>query len=173
MYYGAMKKYDIANGPGCRVSLFVSGCRNRCEGCFQPETWSFTYGKKFDKAAVAELITMLGDPNVAGLSILGGDPMEPENIITVSAICKSVRDLFPEKTIWVWSGYTFEYLMSLPTMPNLIFPYIDVLVDGKFEKDLKDLTLWYRGSSNQRVIDVKKSRGAGYAVRWEGEQEWR
>lgn len=173
MYYGAIKALDIANGPGVRVSLFVSGCRNRCEGCFQPETWSFEYGKKFDKAAMAELITMLGDPHVKGLSILGGDPMEPENVITVSAICRSVRELFPEKTIWVWTGYTFEYLMSLPSTPKMIFPYIDVLVDGPFVKELKDLNLFYRGSSNQRVIDVKKSLEAGCAVRWEGDQEWR
>lgn len=173
MNYGAIRPLDIANGPGVRVSLFVSGCRNRCEGCFQPETWSFTYGEKFDKAAVAKLITMLGNPNVAGLSILGGDPMEPENVAYVSTICKIVRELFPEKTIWVWSGYTFEYLMSLPSTPNLIFPYIDVLVDGPFVKELKDLNLFYRGSSNQRVIDVQKSLEAGCAVRWEGDQEWR
>lgn len=168
MHYGKINPIDIANGPGVRVSLFVSGCRNRCEGCFQPETWSFTYGKEFGSETLLELLMMLGEPNVAGLSILGGDPFEEENRDEVLNICKAVKFSYPEKDIWVWTGYLWEDLKDLPVMK-----YIDVLVDGPFEKDKKDLTLFYRGSSNQRVLDVQKSLEAGYAVRWEGEQEWR
>ena len=167
MYYGAMKKYDIANGPGCRVSLFVSGCRNRCDGCFQPETWSFTYGKEFGCRAHNELMDALEDPNVTGLSILGGDPFEPENRADVLTICQVAKDWFKEdRDIWVWTGYLFEDLKDLPVMK-----YIDVLVDGPFVKDLKDLTLFYRGSSNQRVIDVQKSLEAGEVVEWTGQYQ--
>lgn len=168
MYYGAIKPLDISNGPGVRVSLFISGCRNRCEGCFQPETWSFTYGKEFDSKALLELLTMLGDEHVKGLSILGGDPFEPENRDEVLNICKWCKYIFPQDSVWVWTGYLFEDLKDLPVMQ-----YIDVLVDGPFVQELKDLNLFYRGSSNQRVIDIPKSLEAGYAVRWEGEQEWR
>lgn len=168
MYYGKINPLDIANGPGVRVSLFVSGCRNRCPGCFQPETWSFTYGEEFDSEAVQELVRGLENPHVKGLSILGGDPFEPENRDCVFEICKLAKFLQPYKSIWVWTGYLWEDLKDLP-----VLQYIDVLVDGPFEKDKKDLTLFYRGSYNQRVIDVQKSLEAGYAVRWEGEQEWR
>ncbi len=168
MHYGDMRQYDVANGPGVRVSLFVSGCRNRCKDCFNPETWSFTYGQEFDSEALQELLRALDNPHVAGLSILGGDPFECENRDVVFEICKLVKFLRPIKTIWVWTGYLWEDLKDLPVMK-----YIDVLVDGPFVKELKDLTLWYRGSSNQRVIDVKKSSEAGHAVRWEGEQKWR
>lgn len=166
MHYGAIKPLDIANGPGCRVSLFVSGCRNRCDGCFQPETWSFTYGEEFDDIAFWELIHCLRNPNIAGLSILGGDPFEPENRKAIEAICYAVKEIFPQKSIWVWTGYLWEDLKDLPVMK-----YIDVLVDGPFKKDLKDLTLWYRGSSNQRVIDVKKSLEAGKVVEWTGQYQ--
>lgn len=169
MNYGTIKMYDIANGPGCRVSLFVSGCRNCCPGCFNQEAQSFDYGQKFTSETFQELLRPLESPHVRGLSILGGDPMEPENITTVSAICQTVRDKFgSSKDIWVWTGYLFEDLKDLPVMK-----YIDVLVDGPFVQELKDLNLFYRGSSNQRVIDVQKSLEAGCVVRWEGDQEWR
>ena len=168
MYYGALKPLDISNGPGVRVSLFVSGCRNYCEGCFNPETWSFTYGELLDTYTLYEILRMVGDPHVRGLSILGGDPFEPENRDCVRDICEAVHYNYPEKSIWVWTGYLFEDLKDLPVMK-----YIDVLVDGPFVKELKDLNLFYRGSSNQRVIDIPKSMEAGYVVRWEGEQEWR
>jgi anaerobic ribonucleoside-triphosphate reductase activating protein len=107
MNYGALKNLDIANGPGCRVSLFVSGCRNHCKGCFQPETWDFNYGQEFTSETLQELLTMLENPHVAGLSILGGDPFESENQICVLGICKAVREKFPDgsKTIWMWTGY--------------------------------------------------------------------
>lgn len=163
MYYGAIKPLDIANGPGVRVSLFVSGCRNRCKNCFNPETWSFTYGKEFTGETLKKLVGFIDNPNVDGLSILGGDPFEPENRDTVYDICKLMKFLRPNKTIWIWTGYDFieDSLIDLPVMK-----YIDVLVDGRFVEELKDLRLKYRGSSNQRVIDVQKSVSARCAIRW-------
>ena len=167
MHYGTIKPFDIANGPGVRVSLFVSGCRNRCKGCFQPETWDFNYGKEFTLYSWSELLRGLRDPNVKGLSILGGDPFEPENRETVEKICYLVKNRFGDtKDIWVWTGYLFEDLKDLPVMK-----YIDVLVDGRFEEDLKDLRLKYRGSSNQRVIDVATSLERGCAIRWDYQED--
>lgn len=159
MYYGAIKNLDIANGPGIRVSLFVSGCRNHCKGCFQPETWDFKYGKHFGLKDFSELIDLLGNEHIAGLSILGGDPFEPENLETVVALCKIAKQIYPEKNIWVWTGYSWEDICD-----NDIINYIDVLVDGRFEESRKDLSLAFRGSSNQRIIDIKKSKEFGYAV---------
>lgn len=159
MYYGRIKNLDISNGPGVRVSLFVSGCRNRCKGCFNPETWSFTYGQEFTWETLHEIEEMLKNPNVSGLSILGGDPFEPENSEWVETLCAYIRHNLPNKTIWVWTGYSFENLQDLPVMK-----YIDVLVDGKFEESLKDLRLKWRGSSNQRVIDIRATRDAGEVV---------
>lgn len=167
MHYGALKPLDIANGPGVRVSLFVSGCRNHCEGCFQPETWAFDYGEKWNADALFKLLEFLDHPNVKGLSILGGDPFEPENVKTVSLICLHVRHKYPDKTIWVWTGYLYEDLIDGPPSNKLALMSIDVLVDGPFVKDLKDFRLKYRGSSNQRVIDVKKSLAAGEVILYE------
>jgi anaerobic ribonucleoside-triphosphate reductase activating protein len=159
MNYGVIKPLDIANGPGVRVSLFVSGCRNRCKGCFNPETWSFNYGQEFDGETLHELVWLLDNPNIEGLSILGGDPFEPENREAVYEICKLVKFLRPNKTLWVWTGYLFEDLKELPVMK-----YTDVLVDGRFEEDKKDLRLKWRGSSNQRVINVAESLKTGEVV---------
>lgn len=163
MNYGKIKPLDIANGPGVRVSIFVSGCRNRCKGCFNPETWDFEYGQKFNGEAMYELEKMLENEHVAGLSILGGDPFEPENRETVEFICRQVKAYLPQKSIWVWTGYDFleDGLIDLPVMK-----YIDVLVDGRFEESLKDLRLKWRGSSNQRVIDVPKSVKRRCAIRY-------
>ena len=153
----------MANGPGWRVSLFVSGCRNRCEGCFNPEAWDFEYGEKFTWETVHEIERLLDNPNVEGLSILGGDPLEPENREWVETLCAYIKHNLPNKTIWVWTGYDFieDGLIDI-----LLMNYIDVLVDGRFEKDLKDLRLKYRGSSNQRVIDVKQSLEKRCAIRY-------
>lgn len=161
MNYGAIKNLDIANGPGVRVSLFVSGCRNQCKGCFNKETWDFNYGQKFTNETWLEIKEMLDNPNVAGLSILGGDPFEPENYPTVEAICGMTRIYCPNKSIWVWTGYRYEDLAHLSIMKD-----IDVLVDGRFVERLKDLRLAYRGSSNQRVIDVQMSQRAKTTVLW-------
>lgn len=161
MNYAGINPCDIANGPGVRVSLFVSGCRNRCPGCFNPETWSFTYGKKFDQEAMEELLEALDKPFISGLSLLGGDPFEVENREQVLEICKRVKTEYPEKDIWCWTGYDFieDGLIDLPVMK-----YIDVLVDGRFEIDKKDLRLKWRGSWNQRVIDVRDSLKSGENV---------
>ncbi len=163
MFYSEIKNCDVANGPGFRVSLFVSGCRNRCKGCFNPETWDFEYGKRFTWETMHEIEELLANPNIAGLSILGGDPFEPENRLEVIALCGYVRHKFPEKTIWTWTGYDFmeDGLIDLPIMH-----YIDVLVDGRFEEDKKDHSLPYSGSWNQRVIDVQASLKTGTCVAW-------
>ena len=164
MHYGTIKPLDIANGPGVRVSLFVSGCRNHCKGCFNPETWNFNYGQEFTWETLHEVEGLLKNPNVSGLSILGGDPFEPENREWVEILCAYVNHNLVGKDIWVWTGYSFEDLKDLPVMK-----YIDVLVDGRFEEDKKDLSLPYSGSWNQRVIDVQKSLESEYryAIRWE------
>ena len=162
LHYSSIIDNDVANGPGFRVSLFVSGCRNRCPGCFNKDAWDFDYGKPFTLEALLKLDNTLENPNIAGLSILGGDPFEPENIEMVEAICEYVRAWHGNsKSIWVWTGYDFleDDLIDLPIMK-----YIDVLVDGRFEEDKKDLTLKWRGSSNQRVIDIQESLRTGKTV---------
>lgn len=163
MNYATIKNLDIANGPGIRVSLFVSGCRRRCKGCFNSEAWNFQYGQKFTSETFQELNKLVGNEHVAGLSILGGDPMEPENRDDVFKICEVVRYWYPQKTIWLWTGYLWEDVKDLKVMR-----YVDVLVDGPFVEDLKDLRLPYCGSSNQRVIDVQKSLVSGEVVLWRG-----
>lgn len=166
MYYSKIIPTDIANGPGWRVSLFVSGCRRGCKGCFNKEAWSFTYGKEFTRETVAELDTLLDNPNVRGLSILGGDPFEPENREPVEKLCDYMRRFHPEKDIWVWTGFKYEDIKDSPILYD-----IDVLVDGPFVEELKDLRLPYCGSSNQRVIDIRKSRKVGQVVLWEPESD--
>lgn len=161
MNFGKLNKTDIANGPGVRVSLFVSGCRNRCKGCFNPETWSFDYGRKFVISDELEIYDALKPEYIAGLSILGGDPFEPENIETVTDLCHNVRITCPDKTTWIYTGYLYEDLKDLEIME-----YIDVLVDGPFIESEKDLRLAFRGSRNQRIIDVQVSRRAGSVVLW-------
>ena len=163
MHYAGINKCDVANGPGVRVSLFVSGCRRGCKGCFNKEAWDFHYGREFTVETWHELKRLLDNEHIAGLSILGGDPFEPENIETVEKICRTVKKEFPEKTIWVWTGFDFieDGLIDLPIMH-----YIDVLVDGRFEEDLKDLRLKWRGSSNQRVIDIQESVKRRCAIRY-------
>ncbi len=168
MYYSGIIKCDSGNGPGFRVTLFVSGCRNKCPGCFNPETWDFKYGKEFTYETLAELRDMLNNDNIDGLSILGGDPFEPENRQAVEDICFMVKLLKPDKTIWCWTGYNWEDLKDLEIMR-----YIDVLVDGPFMQELKDLRLSYRGSSNQRVINIQESNKRGCAIRYKGKEDWK
>lgn len=166
MHYGNIKDLDIANGPGCRVSLFVSGCRNHCKGCFQPETWDFNYGKEFTSETLSKLMRLLDNPHIKGLSILGGDPLEPENVDTIESICILANIFFQEKDIWMWTGYHWEDVKDLP-----VIQYIDVLVDGPFIESQKNLCLPYSGSENQRVIDVKKSLESGEVILWEKEKD--
>lgn len=164
MNYAAIKNYDIANGPGCRVSLFVSGCRHHCKGCFNAEAQAFDYGTEYTAETRRELLNMLSDEHISGLSILGGEPFEPENREEVLQLCAAAKSWYPEKNIWVWTGGEFEDLKNLPVMQ-----YIDVLIDGPFVESLKNLSLFYRGSLNQRVIDVKKSLEIGHAVKLQGD----
>ena len=161
MHYGRINKTDIANGVGVRVSLFVSGCRNRCKGCFNPETWDFNYGEKFTRKTVIEIDNALEPDYISGFSILGGDPFEPENITTVTMLCREMKKRYPNKTIWVYTGYLYEDIKDLDIMN-----YIDVLVDGRFIEELKDLSLRFRGSRNQRIIDVPTTRKAGKITSW-------
>lgn len=161
MRYGKINTVDIANGPGVRVSLFVSGCRNRCKGCFNPETWNFNYGERFTVDAYNEIMGALAPRFITGLSILGGDPFEPENIGMVTYLCRHVKRDYPGKTIWIYTGYLYEDFKD-----REIMDYIDVLVDGPFIEAQKDLTLAFRGSRNQRIIDVKASRSSGIVTLW-------
>ena len=159
MHYAEIKNHDIANGPGFRVSLFVSGCRRACKGCFNKEAWDFDYGQEFTWETLHELERLINNPNIAGLSILGGDPLEPENREWVETLCAYIQHNCPGKNIWVWTGYSWEDVCELPVMK-----YIDVLVDGRFEESLRDLRLKWRGSSNQRVISVAESLKAGEVI---------
>ena len=161
MNYGRIKKHDIANGPGVRVSLFVSGCRNHCPGCFQPETWDFEYGQPFTKKTEKEIIEALRPSWIQGLSLLGGDPMEPENQKALLPFLHDVRWLRPDKTIWLYTGCRWEDIQDSPLLPLL-----DVVVDGEFRQDERDLSLAFRGSHNQRIIDVPASLKAGFVVEW-------
>lgn len=152
MNFMEIKKSDIANGPGVRVSLFVSGCTHHCKGCFNPDTWDFCAGKPFDLAVENELLSLLGRDYIAGLTLLGGEPMEPENRVALLPFLKKVKEMFPGKNIWCYSGYTFEELCGSGAKD--ILNLIDVLVDGEFVLEKKDIRLAFRGSSNQRIIDV-------------------
>ena len=156
MNYGRIKKNDIANGPGVRVSLFVSGCRNHCPGCFNPETWDFNYGEPFTKKTEKEIIKALRPSWIQGLSILGGDPMEPENQRALLPLLKRIKVMLPDKDVWLYTGYTYETVKNAE-----ILKWIDVLVDGPFIEAEKDITLTFRGSRNQRIIPLKKGKPYG------------
>ena len=150
MNYGSIRTVDIANGPGVRVSLFVSGCRNHCPGCFQPETWDFDFGEPFTKETEDEVIKALRPSWIQGLSILGGDPMEPENQETLIPFLKRVRAELPDKDVWLYTGYRFESVSASPMLD-----LVDVVVDGPFIEEEKDVSLAFRGSRNQRIIRLK------------------
>ncbi|MCR5046411.1 MAG: anaerobic ribonucleoside-triphosphate reductase activating protein [Treponema sp.] len=162
MFYGGIKKFDIADGEGVRVSVFVSGCRNACKGCFQPQTWDFNYGKEFTSDTVDEILEALAKPFIQGLTILGGEPFEPENQPEVLELIQIVRKKFPQKDIWCWTGYVLEtdllpdYGRRHTEFTEEILRSIDVLVDGPFIEEKKDLQLAFRGSSNQRIIKMKE-----------------
>ena len=151
MNYAEIKKVDIANGPGVRVSLFVSGCRNHCKGCFNPETWDFDYGRPFTRETEDEIIEALRPSWIQGLSILGGEPTEEENAAVLIPFLKRVRAVLPDKDIWLYSGYTYEALRD-----KEILTLLDVLVDGPFLLEQKDAGLAFRGSRNQRIIDLRE-----------------
>ncbi len=167
MHYGTIKKYDIANGPGVRVSLFVSGCRHHCKGCFNAETWDFDYGMLYTDKVELEILEALKPGYIQGFTILGGEPFEPENQAELVGLLRKVREVYSEKDIWIYSGYTYEELTDPDNKAchgentDDMLSMIDVLVDGEFHQDRRDLTLRFRGSSNQRVIDIPKTMENG------------
>lgn len=166
MKYGEIKNYDIANGEGVRVTLFVSGCTHHCKGCFNAETWDFNYGKSFTAEVEDMLIEDLRPGYIAGLTLLGGEPFEPVNQRALLPFVKRVREMYPNKTIWCYTGYTYDTDLTTGgkaycECTDELLSLLDILVDGEFVEELKDITLVFRGSSNQRVIDVQKSLQSG------------
>ena len=171
MNYATIKNCDIANGPGVRVSLFVSGCTHRCPGCFNEVAWDFDYGTPFTEETVDTIIKMLRPDHIRGLTLLGGEPFEPQNQIAIVALLRRVKQELPEKSIWAFSGYLFDkdILSGRLGDTSEYLSYLDVLVDGPFVEAKKNLSLRFRGSENQRLIDVKKSLAAGEVILW---QDW-
>lgn len=161
MNYGNIKECDIADGPGVRVSLFVSGCRHHCKGCFNKETWDFGYGKPYTKETEDEIIRLLAPSYIQGLTLLGGEPFEPENQEELAGLLKRVRETYPDKDIWCYTGYLYDVDLSkggkvYTEVTEEMLSYIDVLVDGEFIEEEKDVTLVFRGSRNQRIIELGK-----------------
>jgi len=200
VYYGSIKPCDIANGTGVRVTLFVSGCTHRCKGCFQPQTWDFRYGQPFtaeteeallealdrpyisgltllggepfDGEQIQEILDCLSKPYIRGLSLLGGEPFEPDNQRALLPFLRRLRRQLPDKTVWAFSGYTWEELTGQSRArceaTGALLSLVDVLVDGEFVEALRDISLRFRGSSNQRLLDVPASLAAGRPIPWEG-----
>ncbi len=169
MHYGEIKNCDIANGIGVRVSLFVSGCTNHCEGCFQPETWDFNYGNDFTEETENRILEMLAPDYICGLTVLGGEPFEPENQRVLVDFLRKVRRKYPEKSIWCFTGFTLEMLETEGThceAAEEMLSLIDVLVDGRFDKNKKNISLRFRGSENQRLIDLNLTRECGTLTLW-------
>lgn len=169
MYYGELKKRDIANGLGVRVALFVSGCTNHCEECFNQATWDFKFGKPYTKAVEDEIIEALRPDYVRGFSLLGGEPMEPKNQPQCLQLLKRIKTELPNKDVWCYTGFTYEELLTKGAYPNTdiieeMLSLIDVMVDGRFEKDKRNLMLKFRGSENQRLIDMNATRKKGEVV---------
>lgn len=166
MNYGEIKKTDIANGLGVRVSLFVSGCTHHCHGCFNPETWDFCYGQEFTKATEEQLFALLEPGFIAGLTLLGGEPFEPENQRVLLPFLKKVKERYPHKTIWCYTGYLLDEQLWKDSAARCeatdeMLSLLDVLVDGEFVEAEKDISLQFRGSRNQRIIDVPESLRQG------------
>lgn len=169
MNYAEIKSCDIANGLGVRVSLFVSGCTHHCKNCFNEMTWDFNYGEVFDESVEAKIIDALKPNHISGLTLLGGEPMEPSNQRALLPLVKKVKALYPNKDIWMYSGYIFDQELLQDSrarceVTDELLSYIDVLVDGRFVEALKDISLKFRGSSNQRIIDVPASLKSGRVV---------
>lgn len=177
MNFGNIKYCDIANGEGVRTSLFVSGCTHHCPGCFQSETWDFSYGEKFDDRIAEQILTSLEPSYIDGLSLLGGEPMEPDNQRALVKLVEQVKCRFPNKTIWVYTGDTYEDLTDACSLRHTevtdrLLDCVDVLVDGPFVESLKDISLRFRGSSNQRLVDLAATRARGSVVIWDDDEEF-
>ena len=162
MYYGNIKKYDIADGEGVRVTLFVSGCRNHCPGCFQKETWDFLFGKEFTDDTINEILEAMNHDYIDGLTLLGGEPFEEENQPEILKLLRRVREIYPDKNVWAYTGYILDKDIlgngrKHTEYTDEILSMIDILVDGPFIEDLKNISLAFRGSENQRVINLKET----------------
>ena len=171
MNYANIKKYDVANGVGVRVSLFVSGCTHHCKGCFNAEAWDFAYGQPYTEQTEEEILSALRHDYIAGLSLLGGEPFEPQNQRALLPLLRKFRKLYPQKSVWCYSGYTLETDLSAGGRAHCeatdeMLSYLDILVDGEFVEAKKDLKLRFRGSSNQRIIDVQKTLASGETHLW-------
>ena len=169
MYYGNIKNCDVADGPGCRVSLFVSGCRNHCPGCFNEETWDFSFGERYTEETTDRILESLASDYIQGLSLLGGDPFEPENQRELVLLLRRVRTELPKKDIWAYTGYTLERLQGEDSHPRCevtdeMLSMIDILVDGPFIQLKKNISLRFRGSENQRIIDLPATLKTGTIV---------
>lgn len=176
MNYANIKLFDIANGPGVRVSLFVSGCTHHCKGCFNQEAWDFSYGQEFTEAVEDQILEALGPDYIRGLTLLGGEPFEPQNQPALLKLLRKIKEKLPQKSIWAFSGYLFDRdilpgHLGDPAVTQEILSYLDVLVDGPFLEGQKDLMLRFRGSANQRLIDVPASLRAGTVVLWKDPEE--
>ena len=177
MNSAAIKKNDVANGPGIRVSLFVSGCRHYCHGCFNSEAWDFGYGSRFDDSVIQEILAACDRPYIDGLSVLGGEPLESENQECVLSLLREFRARFPQKSVWFYTGFTLDSELgavgSRADTPILqeILSLVDVLVDGRYDASKRDLSLRFRGSSNQRIIDMKKTTDPCRPVLWDDSAE--
>ena len=173
MNYATIKKRDIANGPGVRVSLFVSGCTHRCPGCFNDIAWDFSYGEPFTEAVQEELLEALDSEYVKGFSLLGGEPFEPQNQRALLPFLQKLRARLPQKTVWCYSGYTLEELTGVREsrcrceVTDEMLALVNVLVDGRFIEEKKNIRLRFRGSENQRLIDMDKTREMGEIVLWD------
>ena len=169
MHYESIKNFDIANGEGCRVTLFVSGCTNCCEGCFQPETWDFYHGQLYTKETENQIINLLRNQHIDGITLLGGEPFEPTNQIELVKLLRRFKQEFPEKNVWCFTGFVYDRdLMKgqrkYTTVTDEMLSYIDILVDGPFKLEEKDPSLWFRGSRNQRVINMKETYKNGLII---------
>ncbi len=168
MYYGNIKKRDIANGVGVRVTLFVSGCTHHCKNCFNPETWDFEYGQPYTEKTEEEILSLLAPSYINGLTLLGGEPFEVQNQRVLVGLIRRVRKRFPDKSIWCYTGYTFEELISDSRarceVTDEMLSMLDVLVDGEYIDEKRNISLSFRGSENQRIIDVKASLECGSCV---------
>lgn len=177
MNYATIKKYDVANGPGVRVSLFVSGCTHHCKGCFNPETWDFSYGQPFDSDVVNEILEALQPDYIRGFTVLGGEPFEYVNQLGVLPLLKEIKTRYPGKDIWCYTGYDFENDLLGDMAKQYSETYemlslLDILVDGEFVEAKKDLALRFRGSSNQRIIMVPESLEQNRVVLWDDTKDF-
>ncbi len=171
MNYASIKPWDIANGPGVRVSLFVSGCTHHCKDCFNPETWDFDYGEPFDEAVEEHILELVGKPYIRGITYLGGEPFDPRNQPALLRLTQRLRAAYPDKTVWSFTGYVYgKNLPQVAGVTQELLGLLDVLVDGPFIAEKKNLTLRFRGSENQRLIDMPQTLKTGAVVLWDEAQ---